>query len=102
MDPENILLPGDRLKKRVEKFELDSTSYYYQSLMAQSYKECFDKCLHTFKSSNMSQGEKGCLKNCTNAFQYAAASTFFSMNSALVLNDMEKDAKNFTSKPHFQ
>lgn len=100
MDLENTQLPGDRLKQKVEKHDLSNGGYYYAALTAQIHKKCNDICLHAFKSSNLSQTEKSCLKNCAHSFLNVNVSSFYSMHSALVLHDMEKDVNAHSSSLH--
>ena len=101
MDLEKEILPSDRLNKRLEKYELDIENYYYQNLMTNAFKSCLDKCIVNQKSSLLGTRDKICFKNCTNAFQHVSTSTFFSMNSALVLKDMESEARNKLNTDNF-
>lgn len=94
MDGENNVIPSDRLNQKVQKHEMTNTGYYYLSMVSQIHKKCLETCLHSFKTTNMSPAEKACLKNCSTAFLNVNISSFYSMNSALVLHDMEKEANN--------
>lgn len=78
------------MKNRVERQDLSNTGYYYNSLVAQAHKKCTESCVTNFKASNLSLNEKNCIKNCINSFHHVNNASFFSMQAALCLHDMEK------------
>lgn len=92
----NDKMPADRFKEKIETFLHEDKGYFIRHLRGYTTPQCLDKCVQSLKGTNLSVGEKNCLKSCSYVMQNVACSTLFSMNAALVLRDMENDEKHKT------
>jgi hypothetical protein len=88
--------PSTLMKQQIEKFAYDSDSYFFKHLETAADRVCMDKCLTTWKASNIGHREKLCITRCHTAYYNTAMSSWFSMKASNVLKEYEE---NLSSLP---